>query len=178
MLDFCLERAEKRDSAPRKATSVMVGRGDTPEPVRRGPATGSVALVGQSPGPHPEASWARGQHRRRRRHRGRRLYRAVDGLLPPAGVPGDPCGGAREGAGWLRRVGSKRRVVLGAVPGLRRSAGPRARRRDGASDATSHAAGGRRGGHARRRRRDRLLLRQRRDHRRRPHRGSSRASPR
>ena len=72
----------------------------------------------------PAAGAAR-RPRRRRRDRRRRLHRAVDGLLPGRGRPVAAGRGARGRGRRLRRLGTQRRLVLGAVPGLAGDSWPR-----------------------------------------------------
>ena len=68
-----------------------------------------------------------GDRRRRRRHRWRRVHWPVDGLLPRPGPARPARRRARGGGRRLRRVGSKRWMVLCAVPplhGIARRVGP------------------------------------------------------
>ena len=85
---------------------------------------------------HP-AAVAAGRPRRRRRDRRRRVHRPLDGLLPRGCRPVAADRGAGARGGGLRRERSQRRLVLGAVPRLRRLAGEAVRRRPARSRSTA-----------------------------------------
>ena len=106
----------------------------------------------------------------RRRDRRRRLHRAVDRVLPAPGRPGLRIARPRARDGGLRRLRPQRRLVLGAVPDVRRRGRPAAGRRRRRCDVAArgdarHRRRGRPGGRSRGHRR---ALHQGRDGRRSP----------